>query len=100
LYKRRVILLLFAASALLPLAAPARQTVAVTHVTVIDGTGAKEKSDRTVLVTGERIVAVGKSRRVKLPEGARIVDGTGKSLIPGLWDMHVHGSCGTPAWAF
>jgi imidazolonepropionase-like amidohydrolase len=79
-------------SALLPLAAQARQTAAVTHVTVIDGTGARPKSDQTVLVTGERIVAVGKSRRVKLPEGARIVDGTGKFLIPGLWDMHVHGT--------
>ncbi len=76
--------------ALLSLAARAQQTIAVTHVTVIDGTGAKPKTDQTVLVAGERIDAVGKSGRVKLPANALVVDGTGKFLIPGLWDMHVH----------
>ena len=76
--------------ALLPLAASAQQSIAVTHVTVIDGTSAKPKTDQTVLVAGERISAVGKSGRVKLPANALVVDGTGKFLIPGLWDMHVH----------
>jgi hypothetical protein len=73
-----------------PLAATAQQTIAVTHVTVIDGTGAKSKTDQTVLVAGERIVALGKTHRLKLPENAQVVDGTGKFLMPGLWDMHVH----------
>ena len=73
-----------------PLVAPAQQTIAVTHVTVIDGTGAKPKTDQTVLVAGERIVVLGKSHRMKLPENAQVVDGTGKFLMPGLWDMHVH----------
>lgn len=75
---------------LLPLAAKVQQTIAVTHVTVIGGTGAKPKTDQTVLVAGERIGAVGKSGQVKLPANAPVVDGTGKFLIPGLWDMHVH----------
>jgi hypothetical protein len=62
----------------------------VTHVTVIDGTGAEPKSDQTVLVSGERIVALAPSRKLKPPPDARLIDGTGKFLIPGLWDMHVH----------
>ena len=77
-------------STLFPSWAPAQPTVAVTHVTVVDGTGARPKSDQTVLVTGDRIMAVGKSRKLKPPAGAQVVDGTGKFLIPGLWDMHVH----------
>jgi imidazolonepropionase-like amidohydrolase len=44
----------------------------------------------TVIVRGNAIVAVGKSNEVKLPPGAQIVDGAGRFLIPGLWDMHVH----------
>src|SRR5579884_2833657 len=44
----------------------------------------------TVVITGDRITAVGKSGEVGVPEGARVVDGKGKYLIPGLWDMHVH----------
>jgi imidazolonepropionase-like amidohydrolase len=75
---------------LLSLAAKAQQTIAVTHVTVIDGTGAKPKTDQTVLVAGERIGALGKFGKVKLPANALVVDGTGRFLIPGLWDMHVH----------
>jgi imidazolonepropionase-like amidohydrolase len=43
-----------------------------------------------VLITGDRITALGKTGTLKLPAGARIVDATGKFLIPGLWDMHVH----------
>jgi imidazolonepropionase-like amidohydrolase len=64
--------------------------LAFTHVTVIDGTGAKPKTNQTVLVTGDRITAVGQTGKVKIPEDAQVVDATGKFLIPGLWDMHVH----------
>ena len=53
-----------------------------------------------VIVNG-RIAAIGPSARVKLPKDARIVDGQGKFLIPGLWDMHVHiaGLNADPAWS-
>jgi imidazolonepropionase-like amidohydrolase len=44
----------------------------------------------TVLMTGDRISAVGKDGSVKIPAGATVIDAAGKSLIPGLWDMHVH----------
>jgi imidazolonepropionase-like amidohydrolase len=44
----------------------------------------------TVTITGERITAIERSRRVHVPENERVLDGTGQYLIPGLWDMHVH----------
>jgi imidazolonepropionase-like amidohydrolase len=69
--------------------APAK-SLAITGVTVIDATGAPALRDMTVVVTGDRITAVAKSGEVGIPEGAHIVDGKGKYLIPGLWDMHVH----------
>ena len=90
--KHWVVALACALCGLLPLPSRAQSTIAVTNVTVIDATGAKPKSDQTVVVADGRIVAVGGTRRVKLPEGAQIMDGTGKFLIPGLWDMHVHGT--------
>lgn len=68
---------------------PARPVV-FTHVTVIDVTGAPSKSDMTVMVVGNRIAAVGKTGKVRVPRDARIVDATDKFLIPGLWDMHMH----------
>ena len=47
--------------------------------------------DQTVLVSGNRISYVGPAARAKIPGGARVIDGREKFLIPGLWDMHVHG---------
>lgn len=69
-----------------------RKTIvlALTHVTVIDMTGARPKPDMTVVVTGNRITAIGKTGRARVPQGARVIDASGKFLIPGLWDMHVH----------
>lgn len=63
---------------------------AFTHVSVIDGRGPGARADRTVVVRGNRIVAEGPSASITVPVGARIIDGRGKYLIPGLWDMHVH----------
>jgi imidazolonepropionase-like amidohydrolase len=59
-------------------------------VTVIDGTGAPPRDDMAVLVRGDRIAAIGPSDAVDCPTGGRVIDGSGKYLIPGLWDMHVH----------
>lgn len=58
--------------------------------TVIDVNGGPSKTAMTVVVSGNRITAVGKSRTTKIPKGSRVIDATGKFLIPGLWDMHVH----------
>ncbi len=64
--------------------------LAITHVNVIDATGAGVKPDSTVLIEGERITAVGDSGLLHLPTNAVIVNATGQFLIPGFWDMHVH----------
>ena len=62
--------------------------LAITHVTVIDATGAASQPDVTVLVSDMRVSAIG--REVQIPEKGTVVQGAGKFLIPGLWDMHVH----------
>lgn len=60
------------------------------HATVIDMTGAAARPDMSVVIVGDRITEIGKSDKVKPPKEARVVDATGKFLIPGLWDMHAH----------
>jgi hypothetical protein len=70
---------------------PETKPLAFTHVTVIDATGAPAKSDMTVVIIGDRISAISKTGKVSVPDGAQVVDATGKFLIPGLWDMHAHG---------
>ena len=63
---------------------------AITHVTIVDVAGGPSRRDMTVVVDGDLITAVGPSPRVAIPRNARVVDGTGRYLVPGLWDMHVH----------
>jgi cytosine/adenosine deaminase-related metal-dependent hydrolase len=53
-------------------------------------TGAPPKPNMTVVITGNRIAALGRSSDVSLPQNAEVVDASEKFLIPGLWDMHVH----------
>src|SRR3989442_1300378 len=60
------------------------------HVTVIDMKGGQPKPDMTVVIQGDRIVAIGKSANSRIPKDAQMIEATGKFLIPGLWDMHVH----------
>ena len=67
-----------------------RNVLALTHATVIDGTGTPAQPDVTVVVIADRITAIGKSANLHVPTNAVVVDATGKYLIPGLWDMHVH----------
>ena len=68
----------------------AGRTTYITHVTVVDTKTGKEIQDRTIVVSGDRISEVRDSKEIKPPAGAKIVDGRGKYLIPGLWDVHVH----------
>src|SRR5438132_11912837 len=62
----------------------------IRHVTVIDATGSAPQPDCTVVIAGERIASIGKNGDVPVPKEGQELDGTGKFLIPGLWDMHVH----------
>ncbi|MGE0551789.1 MAG: amidohydrolase family protein [Gemmatimonadales bacterium] len=65
-------------------------TIALTHARVIDGTGAAAREDQTVVISGERIVAVGPATSTTVPAGATVVDLTGRTLIPGLIGLHDH----------
>jgi hypothetical protein len=62
--------------------------IALVNGRVIDGTGAPAWLDWIVLIQGERIVATGPD--VILPPGARVVDLTGQTILPGMFDMHAH----------
>ena len=64
--------------------------IALTNVRVIDGTGAPAKTGQNVIITGDLITAIGDAARTPVPEGARTIDLTGKSLIPGLVMVHEH----------
>jgi imidazolonepropionase-like amidohydrolase len=65
-------------------------TIAFTNVSVIDARSPEAQVDRTVVISGNRIVAEGPSATTPAPDGARVIDGSGLYVIPGLWDMHVH----------
>lgn len=69
---------------------PNLESLALMHVTVIDGTGAPPQSDMTVLIVGYRIQEIAKSNSIDVPRFAKTIDATGSFLIPGLWDMHAH----------
>ena len=66
----------------------AQDQFAITGVTLIDGNGGAPVANATVVVEKGRIVAAGAG--AKVPKGYAQIDGRGKSLLPGLWDMHAH----------
>lgn len=68
----------------------AEAAVAWIGATVVDGTGAPPIRDAVIVVRNGRLEAVGARGRVKIPRGARQVDVRGKTIVPGLWDMHAH----------
>ena len=64
--------------------------LAILHAIVIDATGAPPRPDSTVLISAGKIAAVGAVGSTPVPSNASILNATGKFLIPGLADMHVH----------
>lgn len=64
--------------------------LAIENVGVVDVVESETREGRTVVVEGNRIVEVAPASAVRLGEGVQRVDGSGRYLIPGLWDMHVH----------
>lgn len=69
-----------------PPAVSTEPVIAIINVTLLDAT--QQTTDATVFVSGNTIQTVG--GEVAVPNGAQVIDGTGKFLIPGLWDAHVH----------
>jgi imidazolonepropionase-like amidohydrolase len=68
---------------------PPAAGLAITHARLFDSEARAVRSDVTVVVVGDRIAAVGDATTA-VPAGARIIDAHGRTLLPGLWDMHVH----------
>src|SRR5215470_18182187 len=68
----------------------AQNVTALVGGRLIDGYGGRPIENSVVLIEGERIKAVGTVETLKVPAGARIVSTEGMTVLPGLWDMHVH----------
>jgi len=75
-------------------AAPAPPVIAVRAARLIDGSGSAPIENAVVVIDGERIRAVG--RDLAIPEGARVIDLGGATLLPGLIDCHTHVTSGDP----
>ena len=67
-----------------------QQSLVIVGGTLIDGTGGPARADSAIVIEGDRITAVGTRGQVSTPSGARTIDATGKFILPGLSDMHVH----------
>ncbi len=70
--------------------APPNRPLAIRDVTVIDCAGHEAQSGMTVLISAGHIAAIGPASKVKVPPNTEFIEGHGKYLIPGLWNMHVH----------
>jgi imidazolonepropionase-like amidohydrolase len=66
------------------------QAVVIEHVRLFDSEQAVMREDQTVVIQGDRILTVGPAASVAIPSSAQRIDGRGKTLLPGLFDMHVH----------
>jgi imidazolonepropionase-like amidohydrolase len=64
--------------------------IALAHVRVIDGTGAPARADQTLIIQNGKIAALGDAAATKIPDGAKVLDLTGRTIIPGLVGMHDH----------
>ncbi len=65
-------------------------TLALVGGTLIDGFGGSPLRNSVILISGDRITAIGQVGQLAVPEGVRTVSTEGMSVLPGLWDMHVH----------
>jgi hypothetical protein len=69
---------------------PSPAGLAFTNARVLDVEKGRYLADQTVVVVGDTIQSVGPAKAAKLPKDVEVIDLTGKTLIPGLWDMHAH----------
>jgi hypothetical protein len=67
-----------------------RTSMAFVHANLFDSESASIRPNTTVVIIGNKIVAVGDDSKIPIPPDAETIDATHKTLLPGLWDMHVH----------
>ena len=87
---RMPIPLIIAAAALFFAERAAAQVTVLTHVTVIDGTGAAAQNDITIVMENGRIRDMGPSSKISAPASATVLDLTGKFVVPGIINAHGH----------
>jgi imidazolonepropionase-like amidohydrolase len=73
---------------------PSSAPIAISHVTLINPATSTVEHDATVIIEGDRIASVLIGAMIKMPGNTILIEGHGKFLIPGLWDMHVHSAFG------
>lgn len=66
------------------------RSIALINGTIIDGTGHKPVPNGTVVIEGDKIVAVGRGDRIAVPSGSRVIDVRGATILPGFVNAHVH----------
>ena len=88
--RKTLVLLLLLCASLFAQSRSDGSRLVIREVTVIDCTGSKPQPEMTVVIRGDRIAEIGKAAQIAIPKGAMVVEGKGKFLIPGLWDMHGH----------
>ena len=76
--------------AVVPALAAGQDVTAIVGATIIDGNGGPPIEDGTIVISGNRITAVGLRSRVDVPRGANVIDGSGKYVTPGFIDSNVH----------
>jgi imidazolonepropionase-like amidohydrolase len=87
---KRASTLIILAAALLFTASATAQVIALTHATVVDGTGAGPQKDVTIVMENGRIRDMGPSSKLSVPAGASVVDLKGKFIVPGIINAHGH----------
>src|SRR5262249_10091835 len=70
--------------------APIEGVTALNGEPLVDGTGGAAVADSVVLVRDGKIAAAGPRAKVDIPPGTKVLDLRGKTIVPGLWDMHAH----------
>lgn len=69
---------------------PAYSQLCITHVNLVNVNTNKTEADQTIIIEHDRIVATGPSNKIKVPANATIIDATGKYIMPGMTDAHIH----------
>lgn len=87
---KNIALILFAAFALSFYKKPSAKIYAITHTTIIPMNTEGILKDQTIVIENGKIVRIGPSSKVKLKEGTEVIDGKGKFIVPGFFDMHAH----------